>query len=88
MREDADGMKQPTVTKSRAPSKGSTGDVKHHHARRYARAAAAQTAIATPIGTEQWWSRDIPGRSPNTMEAAAEICKTPHKRLPPSPQTQ
>jgi hypothetical protein len=54
MREDADGMKQPTVTKSRAPSKGSTGDVKHHHARRYARAAAAQTAIATPIGTEQW----------------------------------
>ena len=66
MREDADGMKQPAVTKSRAPSKGSTGDVKHHHARRYARAAAAQTAIATPIGTEQWWSRDVPGRPPNT----------------------
>jgi hypothetical protein len=63
-------MKQPAVTKSRAPSKGSTGDVKHHHARRYARAAAAQTAIATPIGTEQWWSRDVPGRPPNTREAA------------------
>jgi hypothetical protein len=44
MRENADGMKYAAVTNGRAPSKGSAGDVKHHHVRRYARAAAAQTA--------------------------------------------
>ena len=37
--------------------------------------------IATPIRTEQWWSRDVPG-SPKTQGAPARLV-TPDKRLPP-----